>query len=134
MRFPTTTICLILVVLLGSTAKAEIVLYCQSELATGFIKKNGSWKESNFALSRWTVKFSDDYKELSGLYSVGPPSKCSVPFSRKPNLVACVDAGGMFQFHKETMRFLFMRRTSGYVSNLPDPDTDVLYAGTCQNF
>ena len=41
--------------------KAETVLYCQSELHTGFIKKGGKWRTSEFKLNRYTIKFNNDY-------------------------------------------------------------------------
>ena len=84
--------CLILIGLLGSTAKAEIVLYCQSELAAGFIKKNGRWQEGNFNLERFTIKFNDNFSRVEGLTS--EPMECSVSFNHKPNLIFCVHSWG----------------------------------------
>ena len=52
--------CLILIGLLGSTAKGEKVFYCQAELATGFIREKGSWKEASSKMKRYTIKFNDD--------------------------------------------------------------------------
>ena len=35
---------------------SEKVLYCADELATGFAKENGEWKEKTFQQERYTVK------------------------------------------------------------------------------
>ena len=40
-------------------AWAETVLYCQEELATGVIKKNGRWQTGDFELKRHTVRFDE---------------------------------------------------------------------------
>lgn len=138
MRFPTITICLILVVLLGSTAKAEIVLYCQSELETGFIKENGLWRTTKFVPERFTVKFNDGYTELHGLDETGflPPYACSTSLSYHPDLVLCLAPRGYhetFTFNKAEMRFLFLNPSFGGYIN-PQGDTDSFFAGTCQKF
>ena len=66
----------------SNTLKAETVLYCQSELATGFVNKGGVWKESPFELERFTVKFNDDFSVLEGVSF--KPMECSIQYSREP--------------------------------------------------
>ena len=116
--------------------KAETVFYCQSELGTGFIKKNGSWRESSFKPRRWTIKFNDSYSKLYGLDDPLHPYFCSPPFQHKPNSLACLGGyknGESFMFNKMNNRFIFnIASIQGYVEN--GSDTDVIYAGTCSKF
>ena len=118
----------------SNTLKAETVLYCQSELATGFINEDGVWKEGSFNRKRFTVKFNDDFSLLEGVSF--NPMECSIQYSHKPNLIHCVHSWGTYQtfmYNKIKKRFLFSNISSGgYVDN--GTDTEVLYAGTCQNF
>ena len=133
------TLCLALAVLLGSPAHAEIVLYCQTELATGFIKdKNtGSWRIANFDLKRYTIKFSDDYKTLSGLDSARDFS-CQQPYSFNKDFTVCSSGyknGGAFLYNLSTKRFVFSNPSiAGFIENSKEPDTDSMEAGTCQKF
>ena len=115
---------------------AETVLYCQSELATGFIQKNDSWKVTNFKLKRLTIKFNSDYSKLSGL-SKYQDYICSEPYGE--NSIACTDefkSGRSFLFSKEKKRFVYSSISShgGYDLNLPNADTETIYAGTCTSF
>ena len=55
---------LLLLLLIPNLVLAENVLYCKDEIATGFIKENGSWRTGNFQLLRHTIKFNDDYSAL----------------------------------------------------------------------
>ena len=57
---------LLLLLLIPNLVIAENVLYCQDELVTGIIKKNGVWKTGNFKPLRQTIKFNDDYTKLVG--------------------------------------------------------------------
>ena len=49
---------------LSGTLRAETVLYCQSEIATGFINESGTWQTRNFKLYRFTAKFNSSYTEF----------------------------------------------------------------------
>ena len=125
-------------ILIAPSVKAEKVLYCQSELVTGFIKENGSWSTSNFKPQRFTIKFNDDYSELSGLDS-DRPYLCDQAYSFAPNALACISGynnGTSFLFNKAKKRFVWSRITlyGGYDRNLPNADTDALIAGTCETF
>ena len=49
---------IVIVLSYSNILKAKIVLYCQSELGTGFAKTKDSWKEASFELERYTIKFN----------------------------------------------------------------------------
>ena len=123
--------------LVSDNVAADTVLYCQSELATGFIKENGSWKETNFRQQRYTIKFNKNYSRLEGLSSQFP-MECSIRYRSKPDLVFCAGLIGShrtFIYSKITNRFVFSYISSvGYVDNLNNPGTENMYAGTCQAF
>lgn len=120
--------------LFSTNLKAETVLYCQSELGTGFIKEGGVWRESSFKRERFTLKFNDDFSVLEGV--TYKPMECSIQYSHKPNLVFCVHSWGAYEtfiYDKTSKRFLFSDSSSGgYVYN--GTDTDNMFAGTCQSF
>ena len=123
--------------LVSDNVAADTVLYCQSELATGFIKENGAWKETNFRQQRYIIKFNKDYSRLEGLSSRSP-MECSIRYRSKPNLVFCAGLIGShrtFMYSKITKRFVFSYISSvGYVDNPNNPGTENMYAGTCQTF
>ena len=118
----------------SNTVKAETVLYCQSELATGFVNEGGVWKESSFIPERFTVKFNDDFSVLEGVSY--KPMECSIQYSFKPNVISCVHLWGeykTFMYDNIKKRFLYSAISSGaYVEN--ETDTEVMFAGTCQSF
>ena len=67
----------VLFVPMNGSAKADEVLYCQSELATGLDKENGTWREASFKGKRYTIKVIDDFEKIIGLYEDTPyPCKC----------------------------------------------------------
>ena len=123
-----------LFLLVSPSVFAETVLFCQSELATGFIKKNGSWKEMNFMLDRYTVKFNNDYSRLEGLtYN---PMECKVPYSVRPELIFCVHSVGShetFIYDKKKTRFSFSNVSAGGYA-FDGEDTEVLLVGNCKEF
>ena len=123
--------------LVSNNVKADTVLYCQSDLATGFIKENGSWRDANFQQQRYTIKFNKDYSRLEVLSSQFP-MECSVRYRSKPNLVFCAGLIGShrsFMYSKITKRFVFSYISSvGYVDNPNNSGTENMYAGTCQTF
>ena len=73
-----TRILTIIALLFATPAWAETVLYCQDELATGIIKKDGRWTEAKFALRRHTVKFDEEKMTLVGVGSF--PMECKLAF------------------------------------------------------
>ena len=124
--------------LLSSILKAENVLYCESELAIGFIKEDRTWIESGFEKKRFTVKFNDDYTKLEGISYA--PMDCSIQYeTQQPSTLFCVHLAHeykTFVFDRITKRFLFSSISSGsYVRDESNNyDTENLYAGSCQTF
>ena len=77
--------------LAGKSAQAENVLYCQAELATGFAKVDGIWKEASFHPEWWTLKFNEDFTLLTGL-DLYDGYFCEPRQSRKSDLIICRSA------------------------------------------
>lgn len=126
----------LLSLLFATSIKAEIVLYCKSDLIVGIIKDNESWRKGNFGLNRHTIKFSNNYDSLTGLsYN---DMVCSYPYSLEPQMVVCVHSAGShetFIFNKNSKRYTFSNvSVMGYSMNREDPDTEVLEVGTCEKF
>ena len=99
--------------LFATPAWAEIVLYCQDELATGIVKKNGRWQTGNFQLMRHTVKFDEKNMTLVGVSSYTPKAlECSVPLKYAlPDNIFCVRKTGqheLFNFNKRASGTRFM--------------------------
>jgi hypothetical protein len=120
-------------ILIATPTRAETVLYCQNELATGIAKKNGSWETGSFPLSRYTIKFNDDFSRLNGL-AFGT-SECSAPFpSTKPDLLHCRSEYGLetFVYHKQKKRYTWFTMAIAYASE--GSDTSSIEAGTCESF
>ena len=118
---------------LATQVVGETVLYCQSELATGFIKKGDVWVQGEFKKDRFTVKFNDDFTTLEG-FAYGPMD-CKTNFpSVLPSQVQCsFSSGQSVVYNKQTKRFVFANISlSGFVENSGDSDT--LNAGTCTKF
>ena len=126
----------LVLVSLVTPLKAETVMYCVAELATGLVREQGTWKETSFNRIRWTVKFDDGFNRLEG---VGPSDTfaCARPYG-KLDYVTCSaqwNNGEIFVLNLETGRFFYnTANIHGYVSDIPEPDTDALYAGTCTKF
>ena len=125
---------LLFLFLIPNLVMAENVLYCQEELGTGLIKKNGVWKTANFKLERYTIKFNADYTKLDGLTFY--PMSCSKPFDHKSDYIACVNSLGShetFSYNTLTKRFLYSNISSGgYAAN--GADTESLSTGSCEKF
>ena len=127
-------------ILIAPSIKADTVLYCQSELATGFSKTSGSWKEMNFSFKKYTIKFNDDYSRVTGMpdYDENLSMECETPYSviNKPHLIYCVHSGhsnSTLRYNTKTKRFVhYFQPYKGYIGN--GTDTDVLYAGNCKIF
>jgi len=113
---------------------ADTALYCQSELATGFINKGTGWVERSFDKKRFTVKFNDDFTTLEGF--AYEPMDCKINYPDfLPTQLQCLDKkGGMsVLYDKKTKRFIFSSISIGGHVNLRR-DSDNLYAGTCTKF
>ena len=122
-------------ILIAIPTKAEIVLYCQDELATGFFKEGGEWRSGNFKPSRYTVKFNDEYSRAEGLSAT--PMECTISYpTQVPEVVFCVHVWGsheVFVYNKKNKKFTFY--TGGVASFITNgDDTLLLEAGTCESF
>lgn len=116
-------------------AWAELVLYCQDELATGIYKEKESWKTSHFEPTRHTVKFDDQKMTLSGL---GWQLKCRMRESAIPEIIYCDGKKGelLFHFNKKSLKYsLYHVGSMGYIFewNYISPDITMSH-GTCQKF
>ena len=123
--------------LLASPAFGDNTFVCKSELATGFIYKQQSWKVTNFVLEQFTLRFSEDWKRLD-IANEWTFFNCSQPLPyQSDNILHCYSKwldGDSFQFDKTTGRFKFMNPSSEGFLSKTGPDTDVFYAGSCQPF
>ena len=116
---------------------AEIVLYCNSELVTGLIKKNGIFRITNFKPERYTINFNDDYSEVKGLDKMGDSWQCrDAYYNKKYSTVICsgpYNNGQSFTYHKDTNRFLSVDATVfGFIDR--GNDTNGMTAGICKKF
>jgi hypothetical protein len=117
--------------------KAEIVMYCVAELATGFALENGKWKQASFKRPRYTIKFDEYYTELDGLTAA--PWKCGKTYDTGlPNMLVCQNQfskSKAFALMQNSGRFIYANTGGyGYISSRTDPDTDALIVGTCTKF
>ncbi len=118
-------------------AFAENIFVCKSELATGFIYKQQSWKIANFVREQFTLKFSEDWKRLD-IADSWTFFNCSQPLPyQTDDVLYCLSKwldGDSFQFDKTTARFKYINPSSEGFLSKTGPDTDAFYAGTCQPF
>ena len=121
---------LILSLLLFSpAAKAEVVLYCQDELATGFVLRE-TWTESNFKHARMTLKFDDAFTEVK--WSDGERWDCEPHAVR--DFVRCRAYNDIFLFNKKTLRYLTTNLSGmGWLRDV-EGWTESIHAGTCTKF
>ena len=122
----------VLFVPMNGSAKANEVLYCRSELATGFAEENSTWRTANFKKERFTIKVIGDFEKIIGL-SDDTDYPCKVSMKPLyPTRIACYYKwGDTFFYDKRTKRFLLS--TANIFTYLGE-DTPILFAGTCQKF
>ena len=129
------SICLFLTT--SISANAENVFYCQSELATGFIKKDNSWKTTNFKLRRFSIKFDDKYSQMRGLDEEFFKCLWSHGDRETFNTAVCTtkwNSGVTFIYNIKTEKFIYSTSSAfGYTSDKLS-DTPVMYAGSCTDF
>ena len=117
-------------------ANAEQVYYCASELNSGILedKKTGKWKIGKFKEERLTIKFNGDYTKLDGLSH--SQMNCFIPFGDENTKRVCYgkfNGGEVFQFDKNTLRFLMLHGSIyGYLDN--GVDDNWITGGTCEKF
>lgn len=125
--------------LMVSASLADTVLYCNTELSTGFAKKNNQWEIANFVDERYTIKFNTDYTVLSGLNKHFDFS-CSTPAFENIQRIVCIgnwDQGDVFTYNIDNNRFIYSDSMMfGFINgkNAQNPDTNSIHAGTCTNF
>ena len=116
--------------------KAETVMYCVAELATGFILENGKWKQTNFNPQRYTIKFDKAFSTVQGV-APSDTMQCE-PNMRLEHMIICSSQwndGSIFGLNRNTGRFFYSEANMyGFISELAEPDTDALSAGTCTKF
>ncbi len=121
----------VLFVPMNGSAKADQVLYCQSEVATGFHEVNGTWREARFQKERYTVKVSGDFEKVTGIEN--RTFDCRVPYERrKPETIICEHKSGFsFFYDKSSKRFIY---SAVNVFTYLGEDTPAIEAGTCEKF
>ena len=131
-------IALLFVSLVFAESGAEEHLVCQTELATGIAKIDGTWVTSDFQKRTYTIKFNEDRSLLTGDMH-GGSYLCEKPFaSTQDDYVICTypehSIGETFNYNFSTKRFvIFNPSSAGYLKNIRDPDTESLEAGTCES-
>ena len=75
-----------------SALRAETILYCKSELATGFfVDKGKEWSEIGFIRKSFTLKFNQDYATSNvAVPARSQVMKCSKPYSFEPQFISCI--------------------------------------------
>ena len=121
----------------AAATKADQILYCTDELSTGFIKKDGGWRITNFTLDRFTLKVEGDFEALihggdrfscfeEWVFSGDSPIVCNNDVHKSSSIT--IDKDSLRYVRTETFGF-------GFVSSKLDlPDTDSISAGTCEAF
>ena len=130
-------ISLLLTICLVSPTKAEEVYYCSTELATGIVKENGKWRAGRFEKLRYIAKFNSDFTQVEGFGYIenSPPLDCHTRYDFLPGALSCSKGGAVLIFNRIKLRFTFFQGSSGgYAFDLDDPDTESMYAGTCEKF
>ena len=103
--------CFFVSALFSFHAKADTVLFCTTELRTGFLKKDGNWSIVQFVPDRYTVKFNRDFSQLSGL-NKNLDYTCDWAYKDVTyKSVVCFSgfhSGEVFIYNIETKRFSFV--------------------------
>ena len=123
----------------------EKVLYCQSEHATGiaFDKKTNSFRTNRFVEERFTLNFKIDYSILLGWKNGS--MECKKPYSYasedNKNTITCFSDGrydaDFLMYNLSTKKFIGAKTSKfGYTNPKGQSyyDTNVLYAGKCEDF
>lgn len=122
----------ILLFLSSNNLFAEEVLYCSSELSTGFIKENSERVKTSFKPDRFSVKVNEQFNTI-----VIDDEKydCLIPYpTTRNNFYICNQHNGFsFRYSTKTKKFVFIRSSSfGYIYS--NNDTDSITIGKCEKF
>lgn len=114
---------------------AEEVLYCSSELATGFVREDGNWIERDFNPSIFAIEVGDNFEYFT---IEGRKFNCHTPYDDYKELLVCernMWANGLsFRYSIKTKRFIYIRSSvSGYIENKEITDMEIMYAGKCED-
>ena len=117
---------------------AEEVLYCSSELETGFYNESGSWQSSaNLKPERFSVKVTENFASIQIGEQV---HNCSVFFIGDTRAYICnhkfagMDTGISFRYHPQTKRYIRIYSSiKGYLNNETNLG-EVFSAGECEKF
>ena len=132
----------------GPTFAEDKVHYCVVEHTVGITGSGDSWEPAYSDGSngkRYTIRFSGEYAELTGLESTETPYYCQRAFPNKaPDVVTCVNsrvATMVFNYSTESGRFVLnMVSPGGWLSvgteraKDENPMNDYLVLGKCQAF
>ena len=123
--------------IVAEAAKAEQILYCVSELQTGFFKDEGVWRTAKFASRRFTIKVEGDFKSVTlddEIYSCYGNREFKGFFPIICNNDMAWSSQSL-NIDKYSLRFVYSAVSiGGYASTANEPDTDELYAGKCERF
>ena len=143
-RYLNYLVALLFVVILTTTARADNILYCLSELGTGILKENNQWITRGIIPQRFAIKFADDYSSVDGVLESEGTLTCfsihreAFDIPETIHSIRCVDLYTIFDFNKRNRRFVVFNRGL-YVENLPKKFEDYgvgdsISAGTCEKF
>jgi hypothetical protein len=112
---------------------AEEILYCNSEVATGFIREDGNWTERHFKPASFSIQAGENFKYFK---IEGRKFICHNPYDDEKETLVCerdIWANGLsFRYSKKTNRFIYIRSSvSGYIEDKEITDMEIMYAGRC---
>ena len=124
---------LVLSIFVANNTFAEEVLHCSSELATGFVREDGNWREREFNPSIFAIEVGDNFEYFT---IEGRKFNCHTPYDNYKELLVCernMWANGLsFRYSTKTKRFIYIRSSvSGYIENKEITDMEIMYAGKC---
>lgn len=124
--------------LISFSSYADEVLYCSSELGTGFYNESGSWQSSaNLKPERFSVKVIENFASIQIGDAV---HNCSVFFVKDNRAYICnnefagMDTGISFRYYPQTKRYIRISSSFyGYLNNESNFG-EVFSAGVCEKF
>ena len=127
-------------ILISFNSYGDKVLYCTDDIVSGIGFVNGEWKSEGYKSSRVSIRFNDDYSQVSGLKLLESDGywDCKDTYSN-PSLKTIVcfspyDNGGIFLYHKDKKRYLYsLNLADAYVDDNRKYN-DYIKAGTCEDF
>ena len=123
-----------LLLMIGSPAGAENVLYCSTaaNLATGFVNEDGKWRTAKFFEERFTVKEGGNFSSVEILdykYS------CRRPYGTELGAITCQQKSGYtFIYDERTKKFIISMCSVASYTHPSATDTCAIYAGSCEDF